>query len=95
MFVDLIVFSTTLSVVTSDYLCNDYCPTRTSVVGYGTYVSSSAVCDTQICTNACVDGFLSCAIGKLQLVEGMCSLSIITLIHIVGFILSSVSKYRK
>ena len=94
MVVGLIVFNATLSVTTSDHLCNSYCPTNTSNVGYGTFVLPSTVCDTQICTNARVGSFLSCVIERIF--EGkLCSLRIITLKHIMVFILSSMSKYWK
>ena len=94
MVAGFIVFNATLSVATSDHLCNSYCPTNTSNVRYGTYVSPSAVCDTQICTNARVGSFLSCTIDRIF--EGkLCSLRILTLEHIMIFILSSMSKYQK
>ena len=92
MVAGLIIFNATLSVATSDRLCNSYCPTNTSNVGYGTYVSPSIVCDTQTCTNARVGSFLSCTIDRIF--EGeLCSLRIIPLKHIMVFILSSMSKH--
>ena len=94
MVAGLIIFNATLSVATSDHLCNSYCPTNTSNVGSGTYVSPSSVCDLQTCTNARVGSFVSCAIDRFF--EGKrCSLRIIPLKHIMVFILSSTSKYRK
>ena len=94
MVAGLIVFNATLSVATSGHLCNSFCPTNTSNVGSGTYVSPSSVYDLQTCTNARVGSFLSCAIERIF--EGKpCSLRIITLKHIMVFILSSMSKYRK